>query len=100
MIKVPNKVAANYADYLGKELDFVEALQTEFVQDLMAMWLNEADRLLAKIIAEKANKEEKAEFRVIRRIIDAIVERVKKFNSYHEEYQKMILKEQKKGAIK
>lgn len=75
-----NRVLATLAEQLAKESPFVEAIQSEVGQELIKFWLIEADRLLAKIIDEKATDEERAEFRVIKKQVNNIVSRV---NEYH-----------------
>jgi len=75
-----NRVLATLAEQLAKESSFVEAIQREVGQELIKFWLIEADRLLAKIIDEKATDEERAEFRVIKKQVNNIVSRV---NEYH-----------------
>lgn len=98
-VVAPTRVMANIADLLGKELDFIEAIQTDFAKELLAMWLDEANRLLEKIVNEKADENEKAEFRVMRRMIDRIIDRINKFNNDLEAYRKLVDKEQKRKGV-
>lgn len=67
---------------LGKKRQFLNAWESPVGQELMSHLLINAESFLEKIIEDKATPEEKAEFRVIRRWLTKVEEKI---TSYYQD---------------
>ncbi len=74
--------ASRLLSILGKKKQFLNAWESPVGQELMSQLLLDADRLLESIIEEKATPEEAAEFRVIRRWLIKVEEKITSY--YHD----------------
>ena len=66
---------------LGKKKQFLNAWESPVGQELMTHLLIDAESLLEKIIKEEATPEEIAEFRVIRRWLVSVEEKITSYYS-------------------
>ncbi len=74
--------ASRLLSILGKKKQFLNAWESPIGQELMNHLLLDAESLLEKIIEEKATPEEAAEFRVIRRWLVKVEEKITSY--YHD----------------
>ena len=61
---------------LGKQTGFIEALDSPVGKEVLKDLLKQEENLLQKIVEETASQEEKAEFRVIKKLISQWVKRI------------------------
>ncbi len=74
--------ASKLLSILGKKKQFLNAWESPIGQELMSQLLIDAERLLEKIIENKATPDETAEFRVIRRWLVKVEEKITSY--YHD----------------
>ncbi len=78
-LKTNGKRAAKILSSLGKHQKFVDALSIDLGQELMIDLLTTTEELLDKIIDEKATSEEKAEYRVCKKIYTKWLNRLSEY---------------------
>jgi len=72
--------AGKVISVLAKRSKFKTAIETEIGQELMLDALTCMEELLDKIIMEKATKEEKADFRALRKIMTKWQDKIAAYN--------------------
>lgn len=72
--------AAKVISVLAKRAKFKVAIETDIGQELMIDALSSMEELLDKIIMERATKEEKADFRALRKIMTKWQDKIAAYN--------------------
>jgi len=72
--------AAKVISVLAKRAKFKAAIETDIGQELMIDALSSMEELLDKIIMERATKEEKADFRALRKIMTKWQDKIAAYN--------------------
>ena len=74
---------------LGKDIDFIEALNSEIGHELLKDLAERHERLLNVISEIKATDEEKIEYLVVRRMLSEWGSKISNYNKKIDEIQKM-----------
>lgn len=80
-LAVHGQKGAKTLSELSKRNDFAQAITDPIGQSLMKDLMTQMEMLLEKIIIEKASSEEKAEYRVCRKLFNEWVRKIKEYRN-------------------